>query len=199
MKQPVTILFLTAASGLANAESCMDITDDQQRLACFEAASECTGIASDEDRLACLDRAFAVAPRIAPPAATQEPAAVAEPPAAPVTRPAGEPPAAVPAAETTARAPVQLEGEELDQFGKRWSEGDEPAQYIEATIVEVRTNPSGLDYVLLDNGQLWRKTTRNTLRFRVGRKVTISDGIMASYDLQMEGYNKIVKVKRIQR
>jgi hypothetical protein len=39
--------------------------------------------------------------------------------------------------------------------------------------------------------------TDSRMRFREGRKVTISEGIMNSYDLKMEGYNKAVKVKRV--
>jgi hypothetical protein len=35
------------------------------------------------------------------------------------------------------------------------------------------------------------------LRFKEGRRVTISEGILNSYDLKMEGYNKVVKVKRV--
>ena len=34
------------------------------------------------------------------------------------------------------------------------------------------------------------------MRFKEGRKVTITEGILSSYDLKMEGYNKKVKVKR---
>jgi hypothetical protein len=53
------------------------------------------------------------------------------------------------------------------------------------------------EYVRLDNGQVWREVTDSRMRFKEGRKVTITEGIMSSYDLRMEGYNKVVKVKRV--
>ena len=46
-------------------------------------------------------------------------------------------------------------------------------------------------------GQIWREVEDSNFRFREGRKVTISEGILGSFDLQMEGYNKIVKVRRV--
>jgi hypothetical protein len=70
-------------------------------------------------------------------------------------------------------------------------------EIIEAVIVEVRTNVRDIDYLSLDNGQIWRETEDSLVRFRVGRKVTIKEGIFGSRNLTMEGIDRNAKVKRV--
>jgi len=82
-----------------------------------------------------------------------------------------------------------------EEFGKP-EPLDAPREYIEATIVEI-ARPGAFNYLHLDNGQVWRETQYGRVRFKEGRKVTITEGILNSFDLKMEGYKKIVKVRRV--
>ena len=147
-------------------------------------AQDCASIADDQERLACYD---ALSRGAEVPAAPLEAVPAAAEPATKV--PEEAPP---PAVETE---PVVVEGG--DDFGMREYEPDPTKEYIEATIVEVR-KAGTLEYIRLDNGQVWREIEHTRMTFKEGRRVTITEGIMNSFDLQMEGLNKIVKVKRVQ-
>jgi hypothetical protein len=144
-------------------------------------AEVCADIEDDKARLACYDARDEVA--------APAPAEVAQP----ESTPRGEEKNVAPDSPEKAAAAVASESPE--EFGIR-DPGDGPKEYVEGTIVEILKSGQ-LEYIRLDNGQVWREVTDSRMRFREGRKVTISEGIMNSYDLKMEGYNKAVKVRRI--
>jgi hypothetical protein len=135
----------------------------------------CSEIEDDQERLVCYDASN----RTAAPGPQREAPAPAEELASPPTSGSSSP--------VEARAP--------EQFGTKESE-EGPKEYIEGTIVKIKES-ANRHYLLLDNGQVWREIEDSTLRFKEGRKVTITEGILNSYDLKMEGQNKIVKVKRL--
>jgi hypothetical protein len=140
-------------------------------------AQVCTKIEDAAERLVCYDEQNRVS---APaPAERQAPAPVEEALA----------PAPGAASETNIKA------ESPEEFGRKEPDYG-PKEYIEATIVQVATRGE-IDYLRLDNGQVWRELQNSHMRFREGRTVRITGGILNSYDLKMEGYNKIVKVKRV--
>ena len=141
-------------------------------------AQECADIEDNAERLACYDAQSGKVSESAP-ERQQAPPAPDEQQA---------PTAAV-------SSGVVVAAESTDAFGRRESV-DAPKQYIEAKILEIITQGT-IDYLRLDNGQVWRETKANSLRFREGRGVTITEGILNSYDLKMEGQKKIVKVKRV--
>ena len=199
-------LLLTGSVSLALADTCSDIEDDTSRLDCYDSVRACTQIASDADRLACFDAAFAVEQAIK--AAGEVGQASAKKPAAEiVTREdefaAREAELAAREAEVAARvaavaqqeATSEVESEE--EFGKRWKDGDEPMDFIEATIVELKSNPFKVDYIRLDNGQVWREISDSGLRFKVGDKIIITEVILGSFDLQVETSSRYIKVKRL--
>ena len=83
-----------------------------------------------------------------------------------------------------------------DDFGKR-ERVEAPTQSITATITRVQ-EAGNVDYLYLDNGQVWRETGGDSgVRFKEGKTVTITEGVLDSYDLKMEGRNKKAKVKRV--
>lgn len=144
-------------------------------------AQDCAEIEDNAERLACYDAENRPSPGTADEAGALQPADNRSPVPA------------EPAREVETAAPVAAAVP--DDFGKE-EPLDTSKEYIDATIVEVAK--SGLvHYLHLDNGQVWREVEDSTLRFRTGRKVTITEGILGSYDLQMEGQNKIVKVRRV--
>jgi hypothetical protein len=144
-------------------------------------AEVCADIEDDEARLACYD------------AESKGSAPAPAEPAQPETSPQGADESATP--EIPEESATAVAAQSPDEFGIRDS-GDGPKEYVEGTIVEILKSGQ-LEYIRLDNGQVWRELTDSRMRFREGRKVTISEGIMNSYDLKMEGYNKAVKVKRV--
>lgn len=187
------IFLMSCLPGLAFAQTCADIQDDTERLACFDVAGNCTSIQSVTERLACWDRARAGGDDL---------------PSLPAEE-RREVPVQPPSAQAQVLEPVDgsvvdgdsgvvetVSADSPDKFGEK-KPLDAPKEYIEATIVEIKTTGLKIDYLRLDNGQVWRETQDSRMRFKEGRKVTITEGILNSYDLQMEGYNKIVKVKRI--
>ena len=165
MKPSRVLVVLAGLPGLAFAQVCMNIEDDAERLACYDAKTEASSGVPEA------------------PAGQQVPAAAAP---APTQTPVREPDNNT---GTTIAADVP------EDFGKKESL-DAPREYVEATIVEIATG-GAIDYLRLDNGQVWREVEDSHMRFKEGRKVTITEGILSSYDLKMEGYNKIVKVKRV--
>lgn len=145
-------------------------------------AQVCTDIEDDAERLACYDEkneASSTIPKVlAAPEVQQVPLAPAE--------------ASVRDPDNRAGTPIAADAP--DDFG-RTEPFDAAREYIEAIIVEIATS-GNIDYLRLDNGQVWREVEESHLRFKEGRKVTITDGILGSYDLRMEGIKNIVKVRR---
>jgi hypothetical protein len=144
-------------------------------------AEVCADIEDDEARLACYD------------AESKGSAPAPAEPEKPEPSPPSVDEASSPDSSKEAAAEVAVQSPE--EFGMRQSD-DGPKEYVEGTIVEILKSGQ-LEYIRLDNGQVWREVTDSRMRFKEGRKVTITEGIMNSYDLRMEGYNKVVKVKRV--
>lgn len=90
--------------------------------------------------------------------------------------------------ERTAEAQATREREEIDS--------------ISAGVTEVAFTPVGQFIVFLDNGQVWRQLQGEAERahFRSNpknNKVTISRGALGSYNLAINGSDKIFKVTRV--
>ena len=166
------IIFVTLLAGFSNlalAEACGKITDDEERLVCFDEARACATIQSDSGRLDCFDKAFSD---------TVSSHARVEVQDAPVQ---------TSDINTNSEAATQSSGSE--NSGSKGS--------FEATIVEVTTNSLKLDYLWLDNGQIWRENENSRVRFKPGQKVTIQDGILGSFNLTVGNSKKFIKVKRV--
>jgi len=210
MNPPRVIFLLLGLPGLSLAQVCTGIEDDAERLACYDARNTASAPAPAEVEVqsapataetpasesAVPAAAETAAPETAAPAAAETPASesavraatetLASESAVPAT-------AENPAPEAAAVATVAAEAPQ--EFGKK-EPLDAPREYIEATIVEIAES-ANIHYLRLDNGQVWREVEDSRMRFKEGRKVTITEGVLSSYDLQMEGYNKIVKVRRV--
>ena len=146
-------------------------------------AQVCTEIEDDAERLACYDAKDETSSTVPRPLTT---------PTEPQVRPA---PAEASLPESQDRAETKIAAGTLEDFGRK-EPLNAPREYIEARIVKITTS-GGFDYLRLDNGQVWREAAWDSrMRFKEGRKVTITEGVLGSFDLKMEGRNKIVKVKR---
>ena len=145
-------------------------------------AQVCTDIEDNTERLACYD------------ANNEAPSTIPKVLAAPAEQNVSPALAETPVREPDNRAGTTIAADAPDDFGRE-EPFDAPREYIEASIIEIAT-AGEIDYLRLDNGQVWREVEDSHMRFKEGRKVTITEGILSSYDLKMEGYNKKVKVKR---
>ncbi|HEX7037180.1 MAG TPA: hypothetical protein VF210_15505 [Pseudomonadales bacterium] len=159
--------------GPAYGAGCTAEADDDARLACFDRLAECVTQHDPERRLACYDAASA---RRA--AATPAPAAPARPAEAPVTR------------ERRADEAFPVRGARDDE--------ERAEERLVAEIVEVRSDPRGLHYLTLDNGQIWRELSKGRIRFEEGDRVEITPGILGSVNLKVEGRSGYVKVRRVE-
>ena len=166
MNRLLILILSTGIFNLAIAEVCTQITDDEQRLACFDETHACAAIGSDRGRLECFDSAYSQ---------SGSSSILVGDDSVPVV--------ATPAASS----------EEVSEKSALYARDED----IEATIVEVTTNALKIDYVSLDNGQVWRETEDSRARFKVGQKVGIQEGIFGSHNLTIEGSSKIVKVTRV--
>lgn len=148
-------------------------------------AQVCSDIEDNAERLACYDSKDDTSSTVPAPLTT------------PAEQPVLPPPAEAPLTESHGRAETKIAADAPEDFGRK-EPLDAPKEYIEARIVKITTS-GGFDYLRLDNGQVWREAEWDSrVRFKEGRKVTITEGVLSSYDLKMEGRNKIVKVKRVQ-
>ena len=189
----------------ANAASCDEIANDNSRLACYDSAALCQSERSDVMRLACFDRAFGQAQ----PTLQTQSSAVASPVKGPtpaasnvtvISTGATAEEKVVKRPQIVSAQPVISDGAEPtvneSEFGLPDLRSSVNAKFIEATIVRVQTNANRIDYIKLDNGQVWREVEDGRLRFKKGQKVRIELGLLSTYKLHIVGRKLSVKVKR---
>jgi len=133
----------------------------------------CTRIEDATQRLACYDELFQESSVNHPENAEAEPAATELP------------------RESTAVA--EFGAEQIVQ---------PPIEFVEARLVGDFKGWTGQTVFTLDNGQVWRQTKNYIRNYKPKSpipqaRVTISKGMMGSYNLRVEGIKRIVQVKRI--
>ncbi|MCZ6504073.1 MAG: hypothetical protein O6945_16365 [Gammaproteobacteria bacterium] len=205
MKRFVFLCLLAVGYNLVNAQSCVEITNPEDRLACFDALGVCTGIYSAIARLECFEKAYFKSHSSE--AVTQEASATRKESAIHKTK---EPVEATVETKASPASRVELEVKREKsvedkvlvptktpgEFGRKKSSKD-PVEYIEGTIVEALQNANQIDYMRLDNGQVWRENEDNRVRFKVGQTVRIEKGVLNTFNLRIDGVRKLIKVRRI--
>ena len=193
MNRSVFFCLLAVGCNLVKAQSCVEIVNPEDRLACFDAARACASIHSVIVRLECFDGVYFNSPSTA--AATEEVQetvdVTVETEPSPVPRvglKVNRKKSAADPASVPTRTPVD--------FGRKKSPKD-PLEYIEGTILEVMQNTRRIDYIRLDNGQIWREIDDNRVRFKVGQTVRIEKGVLNTFNLRIDGVRKLIKVRRI--
>ena len=195
MKPSVFFYLMLIAPSLAKAQSCIELAVDKDRLTCFDDTADCMSLESASARLGCFDKAYSSSDSVSSP--DEE---VREVPVEVVDRAA--------ASQTKAKLNMQVKAKKEvsehvsvstqapDDFGKRKSP-KAPIGYIEATIVDVMRNSRRIDYIHLDNGQIWRESEDNRVRFKIGQDVRIEKGALNSFNLRIKGVRKLIKVRRM--
>ena len=214
MKRFVFSCLLAVGYNLVEAQSCVEITNPEDRLACFDALGVCSGIYSAIARLECFDKAYfkshpeAVTREASTTRKIEEPATwEIEEPAIQIKRPievaVETEPSPAPRVELEVKRKKNVEDLVLSvptkspgEFGRKKSSKD-PVEYIEGAIVEVMRNAQKIDYIRLDNGQTWRENEDNRVRFKIGQTVRIEKGVFNTFNLRIDGVRKLIKVRRI--
>lgn len=156
----------------------------------------CAAIARDAERLACYDNAMAnssPAARAANEVRAKESARLAAEAAA----------AAVVAAKAQAEADKQARRQAFGIEGvvkrpDRFKPGPDEVTSVDAGIVEMLTNKSGLGVFVLDNGQIWKQADTVSLpNIRTGDKVTIAKNNFGGYDLTLLKQKRVSPVVRL--
>jgi hypothetical protein len=190
------LAFAAIAAGLLPARAATTAQD------LLEAIGRCAAVADDHARLACYD---AMSPRVKD--------ALAVPPA---SLPANRQPtteeqrswfgfdlgglfAASPSQQTT---PQQFGSDKLPETHAKEEVAAAAVDSISAGVTDVAFTPFGKFIVFLDNGQVWRQIEGDADHaiFRKPAKanqVTIARGFIGSYNLMINGSDKVFKVTRV--
>ena len=162
------LLTLAAGPALAAADigaavrACRAETDDARRLACYDRITESTHTAAPT---------AAAAPKSAAPVAA----------AAPATAPAET---AAPAAAATAEENFVRERQVVAEEQKRKQEEARSLGALEAFVTDIQTRMDGLMTFTLDNGQVWRKNSPDSMcHLKEGDRIKIQPGSMKSFIL----------------
>ena len=183
----------TAAAELASGlGQCATLTDDSQRLACFDQlAASLTPAATIA---AAPTPAAAAAAPVAAASVVATASTAAQSPTAAIAAVAPEP--VVPAATASVQAAAAPSASE--RFGLEQKQAPaEQLEQIRATVLQRNKDPYGKWVITLDNGQVWKQNESTSFRFP-SEQVTIERGLLGAFYLRAEGQNKRLKVKRQQ-
>lgn len=179
VSRSVSLMLMIFAGAIAEGRECVAPADETERLACLEAAASCAAISEASERLICFDTVFA-SPQTVTSASSSDLSSDDNT-----------------ALRSDPREPVPSVAEIRPRRAARDAQ-PEPEDFVEASIVEVARNRNDINFLFLDNGQVWRETEKTRVRFEAGQSVRIESGIFGSRNLTVNGGKRIVKVRRVQ-
>lgn len=192
---------LATASALSAADThddalaaCRALTDDAERLSCYDAIDSSPVSAPSAPVAPALESppaktAVSAAPVPVPAGPKTSSTAAPVAPAAPATSPTDA--AAVPAAEAPQDAERRFGLEQIEEAN---------ADRIDSRITGDFDGWWGGTVFRLENGQVWVQAQSGKSRYKgdPNPKVTIRRRAFGSYRLQVEGSNKTIRVKRVE-
>ncbi len=188
---------------------CAVISDSIDRLSCYDALYPAVRAAQREAPSVAAapaappaEAAFGAPPSSVVAAPVMAPSAPAAPPAAVVdNRPWYDPGRIVGLSPSAQTKPEQFGGENLAPPPPPPGQvaADQPLDSIAATVSDYSFNPYGKFIVVLDNGQIWQQLDSDIAHFIKGVKnsVTISRGMLGSYNLVVNDGSAMFKVRRL--
>ena len=190
------LTIFTVAMNMAFADSCVELDSENKRLACYDSGRSCFEILSDESRLQCYDRAYSNSVGLPSPVAEKttqveqvgsrtQPAESSEE----LSTKNGE-------KDYSQELPVATDYDGESEFGKK-TKDSKTRKFIESTITEVERDLNKIDYLWLENGQVWRENENYGVRYKVGNSVRIEKAMLGSHILKSEGIVKLIKVRRV--
>ena len=102
--------------------------------------------------------------------------------------------------ESVANQSTEVVSQKTDQFGnERIAQADEEPDQITSRILGEFKGWSGDTEFQLENGQVWQQSSEGLLIVRINNPtVTIKKSFFGTYNLNVEGVNSSIKVRRIQ-
>jgi len=212
MKYPVFLTFFFFAA-FVQADSCQTVTKKREMRACLEQARNCGAIEDTIKRLECYDEIYKIVEQAAssqpmdnqpitvtPPSGNNQP--LESQPTTTAPTPVNSQPLESQPMETSAPA-IENEKSKADQLddekfpvSRDFAKKGKPAQMV-AKIVHLHKGYRGNMTITLDNEQVWLENEASFIRFQIGDKVVIKQGLLGSNILTVDGQNKKSKVKRI--
>ncbi len=96
-----------------------------------------------------------------------------------------------------AKRAIEEEKKRLNDFGKTTPDKNR-LNVIKATVVRIRPGKVTGTYVMLDNSQVWQQTSgKNIYNLKVGMTVTIKRGLVGGFMMTIDKTRKVVRMKRI--
>ena len=101
---------------------------------------------------------------------------------------------------STAASRASQTDEDTNQFGsERMTQTEEEADQITSRILGEFKGWSGYTEFQLENGQVWKQSSKGLLIVRINNPtVTIKKSFFGTYNLNVEGVNSSIKVRRTQ-
>ena len=186
-----TLGFLTVFSGAVHADPREDL---------LQAMSKCTSITDDKERLSCFD---AAAPRLRD--------VLNVPPPVLSTPPTKEQEKSwfgfnldglFGSSEKQQTTPQQFGAETTPQVQQKVENAEQQVDSISAGVTDYSYTMDRKFVVFLDNGQIWRQLQGDSglahfHRVPADNKVVIDRGLIGSYNLMINGSNQTFKVTRL--
>ncbi len=166
----ITVFAFYTQAASHNLLNCISISDNQQRLACYDAIAK--------QQQAKKDNKFN---KVNTPVA--KPVLVVNQPKIPSLT------------TSTVKAPQVNKTVLIDNFGQK-AQLKKTVDSVEFTIKSAQLNLRKKWYLTFDNGQVWR-AAETGLRLKAGNKVIIKHGALGSYSLKKTGSHRSIRVKRI--
>lgn len=198
----VSFLICGSVAAAPSWQQCQTISNDQQRLQCFDQWAATQGS---------RQAPVSIAPPVTIPGQTASPSAM--------TQPTHSPAVPASAAVTTVAAPHMTESAvpELNVASKPQPTPEAPStasaanstaafgkvapkaevDAIELTVAEVTQDKQKLLVIRFAEGQTWRQVSASPFLIKVNDRCTIEKGLFGSYSLQVIGSNRSTKVKRV--
>lgn len=171
---------------------CMQLRDDVERLACFDRVSRRSAEALERGQ------------RLGAPAA-REPEPIPEDRPGEATTPIPEATVPAPAARAEARADAEERRAEAADpearfgFASTRAERARQPDSIRSRVPGLFLGWTGDTVFRLENGQVWRQVESTTFGVRLqDPEVEISRGWLGGYLLSVEGFNRTVRVERVE-
>ena len=178
------------ALGQSDLRDCQRITDDQERLACYDAMTNPPATKQPEPP---AERPKAVKPAKQQ-AANAERRAEKTPPVKP-SKPL-EPAAEISRKRESVHA-AEAPASQVREFGLPAKIPEAEIDKITATITEVSETRRGKLYIVLNDGSEWQQRDSTRMKLKAGMQVYVERGFLGAFFLSRDNLNSRIKVKRV--
>jgi hypothetical protein len=166
--------FATSVDLKTQLQSCQQISDEEQRLSCFDQI-----VAQLNNR----PEAVPVAESVGNPTALA-PTRVAETIA--VTH------------QAVATTAVETQQSVKDEFGLKKPDPVDELQEISSVVKSTALDKRKKLLITLENGQQWQQIDQGYIRIKAGDRCMVKRGAIGSYLLGVEGITKTIRVRRVE-